>query len=155
MPHYIGKVCLKHPELKGERRNGNCPACQRERPKPKRSRESQHAKVKKWRDANREQYLAGAKKRTALARARRREATAGDVLAIRRAYSALQTKAKRLGLTVDHIVPIAGCRICGARGLHEPSNWQMLTGAQNASKGDRCQSCVADALRGRIRPARG
>jgi ribose transport system permease protein len=31
MPRYIGKVCAKHPELKGERRNGNCPACQRER----------------------------------------------------------------------------------------------------------------------------
>lgn len=53
MPHYIGKVCLKHPELKGERRNGNCPACQRERPKPKRSRASQRAKVEKWRNANR------------------------------------------------------------------------------------------------------
>ena len=86
MPRYLGKICLKHPELRGERRNGNCPAC--ERPKPKRSRGSQRAKVKKWRDANREQYRAGAHKRTAAARVRRREATVGDALAIRRAYGA-------------------------------------------------------------------
>lgn len=141
MPRYIGKVCLKHPELKGERRNGNCPACQRKRPKPKRSRESQRAKVKKWRDANRVQYLAGAHKRTVAARLRRREATVGDVLATRRAYRALQTKARRLGMTVDHIVPIAGCRVCGAKGLHEPSNWQMLTGSANAAKGNLCADC--------------
>lgn len=141
MPSYFGKICHKHPELGGERRNGNCPACQRERPNPKRSRASQHAKVKKWRDANREQYRAGAHKRTALARVRRREATVGDVLAIRRAYRALKAKAKRLGLTVDHIVPIAGCRVCGEKGLHEPSNWQMLTGVENAAKGNRCNRC--------------
>jgi hypothetical protein len=144
MPRYLGKVCLKHPELRGERRNGNCPACQRERPKPKRSRESQRAKVKKWRDANREQYLAGAKKRTALARVRRRKATVGDDLTIRREYRALQAKAKRLRLSVDHIVPLAGCRVCGAKGLHEPTNWQMLTGAENAAKGDRCKDCYED-----------
>lgn len=144
MPRYIGKVCLKHPELGGERRNGNCPACQRERPKAKanRSRGSQRAKVKKWRDANREQYRAGARKRNALSRVRRREATVGDVLAIRRAYQALKAKARRLGLTVDHIIPIAGCRVCGAKGMHEPSNFQMLTGEENAAKGNRCPSCL-------------
>lgn len=62
--NYIGKVCIKHPELGGERRNGNCPACQRERPKPKRSRESQRAKVKKWREANREHNLLAGTRRS-------------------------------------------------------------------------------------------
>ena len=78
---------------------------------------------------------------SAAARIRRREATVGDVLAIRRAYRALQAKARRLGLAVDHIVPLAGCRVCGAKGLHEPSNWQMLTSVENAKKGNRCVSC--------------
>lgn len=55
MPRYIAKACARHPELGGERRNGNCPVCQRERSKPKRSRASQRARVKTWRDANREQ----------------------------------------------------------------------------------------------------
>lgn len=66
----------------------------------------------------------------------------GDVLAVRRAFSALKAKARRLGLTVDHIVPIAGCRVCGAKVMHEPTNWQMLSGAKNAAKGNRCPSCL-------------
>lgn len=142
MPRYTGKVCLKHPELGGQRRNGNCPACQRERKRNKPSREVQRAKVKKWRDANREKYRAGAHERTARARTRRRGATVGYVVAIGRAYRALKRRAKLLGLTVDHIIPIAGCRVCGTRGLHEPSNWQMLLRIDNASKGNRCPQCA-------------
>ena len=47
-----------------------------------------------------------------------------------------------MGMTVDHIIPIAGCRICGLKGLHEPSNWQMIAGSDNASKGNRCSACL-------------
>lgn len=138
MPLSIGQVCARHPELNGQRRNGNCPACQRERVRTKPSREVQRRKVKKWRAANREQYLAGAKARTQRARARLKAATVGDVT---RLFRALKRRAKRLGLTVDHIIPLAGCRVCGSRGSHEPGNWQMITGNENSSKGNRCNVC--------------
>jgi ribosomal protein L40E len=48
-----------------------------------------------------------------------------------------------LGLTVDHVMPIAGCRGCGAKGLHEPQNMALLSQARNASKGARCMRCWA------------
>jgi hypothetical protein len=74
-------------------------------------------------------------------KARERYAVAGDITAVNRAFAELSRKAKQLGMTVDHVVPIAGCRVCGARGLHEQSNWQLLTAAANSSKGARCQEC--------------
>jgi hypothetical protein len=57
MPRYIGKICDLHPELGGERRNGNCPRCQRERIRAKPPRDVQRRKVRKWRSANRDRYL--------------------------------------------------------------------------------------------------
>lgn len=138
----LGKICAKHPELNGQRRNGNCPACQRERVRTKPSREVQQRKTKKYRAANRNKYLVGAKARNANARVRRTEATVGDRVAIGKAYREMKRRAALRGLTVDHIVPIAGCRVCGLKGLHEPSNWQMTSGAKNAIKGDRCQDCL-------------
>jgi hypothetical protein len=102
---------------------------------------------------NREQYLASAAARTASARARKAKTFRGkarrrnaipegaDVVVINRAYAALRRKAKRLDMTVDHKTPLAECRVCGARGLHETSNFQLLTLEDNSSKGNRCVSC--------------
>ena len=143
MTFYKGKNCYRHPELNGQRRNGNCPACQRERKRAKPSREVQQRKTKKYRAANRDKYLAGAKLRTAAARMRRAEATVGDKVAIGIAYREMKRRAALRGMTVDHIVPIAGCRICGSLGLHEPANWQIISGSDNASKGNRCENCRA------------
>jgi hypothetical protein len=141
MPRYFGKICAEHPELAGERRNGNCPACQRQRTRPKRSRESQRLKVSKWRAGNRERYLAGAHARSAVRRARKKGATGEDSVAIRRAFMTISRKARRLGLVVDHIVPLAPCRVCGAQGPHEPSNWHLMSAALNSAKGNRCEFC--------------
>lgn len=116
MPTTIPTICPKHPELKGQRRNGNCPACQRERQRAsKPSREVQKRKTKKYRAANREKYLADAKLRTAAARMRRAEATVGDKVAIGVAYREMKRRAALRGMTVDHIVPLAGCRVCGSQ----------------------------------------
>jgi hypothetical protein len=133
---YFGKICARHPELAGQRRNGNCPACVRERGSRKPSREAQRRKVSKWRAANRDRYLASAAARTAAKRAK-----IGDATAINRAFAALSRRAKRLGMCIDHVVPIAGCRVCGERGEHAESNWQLLTRAENSSKGNRCAPC--------------
>lgn len=43
-------------------------------------------------------------------------------------------KATRLGLEVDHIIPITHERVCG---LHVPENLQMLTRTQNAMKSNK------------------
>lgn len=99
----VGKVCAEHPELNGQRRNGNCPACQRARKRTKPSREVQRRKIKKYRAANCDKYLAGAKLRTAAARMRRAEATVGDKVAIGIAYREMKRRAALRGMTVDHM----------------------------------------------------
>lgn len=152
MPVNIGKVCEKHPELNGQRRNSNCPACQRERvyKKSKPSPEVQQRKTKKYRAANAAKVLAAKRVRTRRKRMLQIEATLGDRVAIGIAYREMKRRAAVRGMTVDHIVPIAGCRICGLKGLHEPSNWQMITGSDNAAKGNRCKDCLQITLRGAV-----
>jgi hypothetical protein len=144
---YFGKICERHPELSGERRNGNCPACQRERPRAniKPSPEVQRRKVRKWRAANWQRFSEGKLARNAALRAKAKGA--GDTPAeVRRAWIALSREAKRMGKVIDHVVPIAGCSACGERGTHEPSNWQLLTASENSRKSNRCMSCWCDLL---------
>jgi hypothetical protein len=92
-----------------------------------------------------EVYKRNAAASWAARRARQRNAT-GDSAATRRAFAELSREAKRLGLVIDHVVPLAGCRVCGERGAHEPSNWAMLPDSVNASKGNRCMSCYMGDL---------
>jgi hypothetical protein len=153
MPTYIGKVCAKHPELGGQRRNGNCPQCQREKPRRKTTREERRARIladpeahrariKRWREKNYERFVTVKMARNAVRRARKSDATPEDTPEVRRAWAALSIEAKKLGMTIDHIVPIADCRVCGAKGMHEPSNWQLLPPRANEAKGNRCPGCV-------------
>lgn len=145
-PSYVGKICAKHPELNGEHRNGNCPACQRERvyKKSRPSPEVQRRKTKKYREANAAKVLAAKQVRTRRKRALQVAATLGNRVAIGIAYREMKRRAALRSMTVDHIVPIAGRRICGLKGLHEPSNWQMITGTANSAKGNRCNNCWGD-----------
>lgn len=137
----IGKICAKHPELNGRRRNGNCPACQRERVRANPSREVQQRRVQTCRPAN----AAKTPQRNSCAQPANVDCNlrpqVGDRVAIGKAYREMKRRAALRGLTVDHIVPIAGCRVCGLQGRHEPSNWQMIASVDNASKGDRCGGC--------------
>jgi len=49
--------------------------------------------------------------------------------------------ARESNLTVDHIVPLKPCKVCGATGRHEPANLQLLSLFDNTSKHNRCQTC--------------
>ena len=151
MTRYIGKVCNRHPELMGERRNGNCPSFMRDRSRdPNRPRAAKDPAVArratiKWREANKEHFSEVKVARNAALRATSKGAT-GDCPSTRRAYVRFARKAKALGLVTDHIVPLTPCRVCGRRGEHNPKNWQMLTRARNSSKGNRCNDCWCDTL---------
>jgi hypothetical protein len=153
MPYAYGKVCDKHPELKGGRRNSNCPACMRERKRDPEARarhrankkpETSRVATKRWRENNPEQYRAGAHARNALRRARKKDASVDD-RNIRLAFVRLSREARLIHVTVDHVVPIAGCRVCGRVGKHIPENWQLMTARENEQKGDRCMSCFEKA----------
>jgi hypothetical protein len=61
-------------------------------------------------------------------------------------------EALNAGMQVDHIIPLAPCRICGLTGKHEPSNLQLLTKSENVAKNNRCQECW-EASRGDLAPA--
>ena len=101
MPRYIGKICDRHPELDGERRKGNCPACQRERVRSTPSRDVQRRKVRKWRAANRDRYPAGPHARSAVRRARKKKATGGGHCL---------SQASIRSLVIEGTAPRHGCR---------------------------------------------
>jgi hypothetical protein len=133
----------------GERRNGNCPECMRERARVPAYR-ARHRALKdpsvarratdKWREANWERFSETKVARNAALRATGKGAV-GDSPAVRRAYARFLRQAKALGLVCDHVVPLTPCRVCGRQGEHHPNNWQMLTPAHNSAKGNRCQGC--------------
>lgn len=155
MARYFGKLCAKHAELQGLRRNGNCPSCMRERARDPEYRRRHRAtpahrrKVHKWREANWVHFSRVKVARNAALRATSKGAT-GDSPAVRRAYVEFARKAKALGMVPDHVIPLTPCRVCGRQGTHAPGNWQMLTGRQNSSKGNRCQRCWRVTLSKRL-----
>jgi hypothetical protein len=146
---YIGKLCELHPELQGERLSSNrrCVRCHRERrgrwkvANVEHVRAGERDKQKRWRQAHPDEARAGSAARAAMKRARSKEPTPLLNGGVNRAFAKLSRKAHRLRMVVDHVIPLAPCRVCSAQGTHEPSNWQLLTRADNSRKGNRCQDC--------------
>ena len=70
--------------------------------------------------------------RRAFRRARKRQATPPWV--DRKKLREIYVEAKRIGMTVDHVIPLQHPLVCG---LHVPWNLQFLTREENTRKGNR------------------
>ena len=95
-------------------------------------RDNEHSR--KYIKNNRDKYTAYlAKYRAKKLNATPKWLTAKQLEEIQQIY----TKARELGLEVDHIIPLQGKNVCG---LHVPWNLQLLTRQQNASKSNKIDS---------------
>ena len=104
-----------------------------------RNRERVAELAKKWYIANYHRMLASNNRRRSLGKtaAPRWLIESGQKDEIDQLY----TMAKAQGLHVDHNIPLAGCMVCGARGLHVLANLQMLERSTNIAKKNRCMDC--------------
>lgn len=108
---------------------------------------SQHvAANKRWREANPEQYVALVKRwykenpgkasmyKQARVAAKLQAMPPWLTKADKKKISKLYEKAVKLGLTVDHEIPLRGKGVCG---LHVPWNLQLMTSSANSAKGNK------------------
>lgn len=117
------------------------------------NREKHRQRVRRWEQNNPDKHDAIRRRwykenkpkhnaKIARRRAREREAMPPSAPAEDKArIEVMYRQAKERGLTVDHIIPLAGCRRCGAKGIHEPGNLQLMPSGENKAKRDRCQDC--------------
>lgn len=105
--------------------------------------EKARAKVAKWQVANREKASAASsawakahpEKVTAYCAKRRADKLrATPAWACMVAIAAVYAEAKRVGATVDHVVPLRSALVCG---LHVGANLKVISKAENSAKGNR------------------
>lgn len=144
--HHFGKICDKHPELKGERISSNsaCIACHA-------VKAAVHKKRKYWSDDDHRKSVI---QKVVANKAKRRLADPqylekvndytkqryflrlnrvppwADQVEIRKIYKEARAK----GMTVDHIIPLRGELVSG---LHVHNNLQLLPTSANSSKGNK------------------
>jgi len=110
------------------------------------SKEAAAAAFKAWKEAhaeeieqaNSERLDASLGKVAALAaKARATAMGAMPAWADLKAIEAKYAEAARLGLVVDHVIPLGGKKVCG---LHVEGNLALLTSLENLKKGNRYEA---------------
>lgn len=158
----VSKICVKHPELGGLRRadSGTCLSCYAEaskrwklanpeRVKARRAKnylkDKEHTpeKLKEQRKRdytnNYQRFVDGVIQRRLLTK----QQTPG--WADKSAIGEIYRKARELGMTVDHIVPLRGKNVCG---LHTESNLRIISAKENCSKRNTFHSGTIESLLG-------
>lgn len=132
---YIGKVCIRHPELDGERvvRNATCVQCQRDFVRTRPGRSASQKRVLAGRVISGRDAARVAKRKAAKIQAT--PAWSNDFF-IGEIYELAKLRERMVGgrWHVDHIVPLQSVIVCG---LHVESNLQVIPGPRNESKGNR------------------
>lgn len=94
------------------------------------NKEKIYARLCAWRRLNMGKVLATIHKRNAV------KLQAVPLWADLEKIKQIFIEASRLGLTVDHVIPLQGKLVCG---LHVHNNLQLLTKSENSKKGNRYQ----------------
>lgn len=131
----FGKICDKHPELRGERlsSNGTCVRCNRDKVNISRLKRYHTDPVFKatQNHKNHMAYQRHGNGRYLVRRMNIKQRTPAwaDLSKIKEIYR----EARESGLSVDHIIPLRGKIVSG---LHVHNNLQILPGSVNSSKGN-------------------
>lgn len=135
---YFGKICEKHPELKGERivNNWSCVGCHRE--KRKKQTLVKYHNDPEWKERYLKQRAVLKAKwnryaiYTATYRANKKQRTPvwADFDKMEEIYRIASDK----GMTVDHYYPLNGATVSG---LHVETNLRIIPQSENDSKGNK------------------
>lgn len=137
---YFGKVCEKHPKLKGERKtcNGHCVGCHRIRAHIRAraggvGHATEMARLKARKRINGPDHAA----KVSYLKARKAQQSKSLFTAFKKEVAAIYAACPE-GHNVDHIVPLKGTdpvtKQHVVRGLHVPWNLQHLTAEDNIKK---------------------
>lgn len=135
------RPCARGHLVKRYTSGGNCTECQRENSWKiskedraiyyRQNKEKRKHFTQRWREMNRDKVNAKVAKRRAA------QSNATPLWLTNMQHKEIQnfyTKAIERNLTVDHIIPLKSKTVCG---LHVPWNLQLLSKAENCSKGNR------------------
>ena len=138
MARYFGRICLKHPELNGERVSSDrhCVGCKKARSKDiikkwkrtDKGKESARSTAQKQRDADPHIHRVKNSNRRALIL--NRTPVWANMDAIREVYR----EASEKGMSVDHYFPLKGKKVSG---LHVHHNLRLMPLVENILKNNK------------------
>jgi len=132
-PRINGMICLRHPELEGLRDaySKRCIGCRRQNEKDQRETTARKDRERIANAARMREYRAEGKYQGNL---QSHVKSRTPLWADKDKIAAIYKEAKRVGMSVDHDIPLRGKLVSG---LHVENNLVLLPLSQNISKGNR------------------